>query len=661
MNPDRVKHLALGDEERTAIYHANLFLMASDIAETAKTDGDAARDKRGRREEILREASRPASHARWGAERQLRAVEKHGSASTPLQKLLLLVELANDDPFLHRKVKLQKATHEEGIRQLAEAFGVEPASAWADAVLAALKDARSAHSNLARNLIIGAGVVAAIALTGGLAAPAIGGLIGAAMGLSGAAAVSAGLAALGGGAVAAGGLGMVGGTVVIAGAFGAVGAGTSVLFLREGGERAALVAAIKVQALFAALLTLDLMDYELGEDLLAAFEMQRDEFRSIAKREWRKAKKKGTWSSWTDRMGLRESDAAKVAKRAEQISATLERSLAWCSKRYSEKVAERGVRRTSVVLHSADAALMSVSGDTPFSELWRRHLESKALLEACIAFVRNANRSFSEVKDAGFFVAVKQFIRGEVRERLYLGTASLQEALGDILALLEQQQAQAATIAQAVASVKQLQDDAERARTVGVGFKELAIKAHAALVDLKGENAALVAKNAALLLRLAESRQTILLANAFLRLRSDDGNDLRLLQGRSGPAAPEGSGTASTGAIWSPAVREELQLARLLASDPAGLKQDWKGLGGGLAPYHATMAEISPDLLGISPESSPEAVERAYKNICSASHPDRVGGKPARAQEAAAKQLATARATYDLYKRYLVIASEGGV
>ena len=53
-----------------------------------------------------------------------------------------------------------------------------------------------------------------IAITGGLAAPLIGGAIGAAMGLSGAAAVSAGLAFLGGGAIAAGGLGMAGGTVV---------------------------------------------------------------------------------------------------------------------------------------------------------------------------------------------------------------------------------------------------------------------------------------------------------------------------------------------------------------------------------------------------------------------------------------------------------------
>lgn len=58
---------------------------------------------------------------------------------------------------------------------------------------------------------------AAIAITGGLAAPAIGTIIGGIMGLSGAAATSAGLALLGGGAIAAGGGGMAAGTAVIIG------------------------------------------------------------------------------------------------------------------------------------------------------------------------------------------------------------------------------------------------------------------------------------------------------------------------------------------------------------------------------------------------------------------------------------------------------------
>lgn len=70
---------------------------------------------------------------------------------------------------------------------------------------------------------IGAGALCVV--TGGLAAPAIGTVVGSAMGLSGAAATSAGLAALGGGAIAAGGAGMAGGTMVVSAIAGSIGVG----------------------------------------------------------------------------------------------------------------------------------------------------------------------------------------------------------------------------------------------------------------------------------------------------------------------------------------------------------------------------------------------------------------------------------------------------
>lgn len=60
------------------------------------------------------------------------------------------------------------------------------------------------------------------AVTMGVAVPVIGAAVGGALGLSGAAATSAGLAALGGGSVAAGGFGMAGGTALLVG-LGAVG------------------------------------------------------------------------------------------------------------------------------------------------------------------------------------------------------------------------------------------------------------------------------------------------------------------------------------------------------------------------------------------------------------------------------------------------------
>jgi hypothetical protein len=66
---------------------------------------------------------------------------------------------------------------------------------------------------------VAVGVLAAVVLgvTAGVAAPAIGATIGGIMGLSGAAATSAGLAFLGGGGLATGGFGMAGGAIAIIG------------------------------------------------------------------------------------------------------------------------------------------------------------------------------------------------------------------------------------------------------------------------------------------------------------------------------------------------------------------------------------------------------------------------------------------------------------
>lgn len=72
---------------------------------------------------------------------------------------------------------------------------------------------------------IGAAIL--IGITGGVAAPFIGTAIGGILGLSGAAATSAGLAFLGGGAIAAGGLGMAGGTAVLIGGGAILGSGLS--------------------------------------------------------------------------------------------------------------------------------------------------------------------------------------------------------------------------------------------------------------------------------------------------------------------------------------------------------------------------------------------------------------------------------------------------
>lgn len=84
-------------------------------------------------------------------------------------------------------------------------------------------------------------------VTMGAAAPVIGAAVGGALGLSGAAATSAGLAALGGGSVAAGGFGMAGGTALLAGLGGLSGAGAAAAGSRLSGWSAAQIVAEAVK------------------------------------------------------------------------------------------------------------------------------------------------------------------------------------------------------------------------------------------------------------------------------------------------------------------------------------------------------------------------------------------------------------------------------
>ena len=95
-------------------------------------------------------------------------------------------------------------------------------------------------------IIAGIGTVAG-ALTFGVAAPFIGGIIGHTMGLAGAAAVKAGLAAMGCGAVASGGMGIAGGTAVIVGggALLGMGVGSSVAAMMN--PAGVLIQAVKIE------------------------------------------------------------------------------------------------------------------------------------------------------------------------------------------------------------------------------------------------------------------------------------------------------------------------------------------------------------------------------------------------------------------------------
>lgn len=158
--------------------------------------------------------------------------------------LLLLIDLYGFEPWVEGKwEKTVRAEALTAAHRSLDPLHPEDLHAVETAYKDAIKTLSKAGSWGKYALLAGAGLGLGI-LTGGLAAPAIGGAYGAlVLGYSGAAATSAGLAAIGGGSIAAGGLGMAGGAALITGFSGAVGAGAVTLAGKASGLTAARIAA----------------------------------------------------------------------------------------------------------------------------------------------------------------------------------------------------------------------------------------------------------------------------------------------------------------------------------------------------------------------------------------------------------------------------------
>ena len=140
--------------------------------------------------------------------------------------LLLLIELAAFYPW-GDKVKFEKGVREEALERIVTRIAADVDVGYfhevEDALAKRKKSLAGSERNWGKIAAFAGGAAVLGVLTMGMAAPVIGTAIGGAMGLSGAAATSAGLAFLGGGSLAAGGLGMAGGTALVTILGGAVG------------------------------------------------------------------------------------------------------------------------------------------------------------------------------------------------------------------------------------------------------------------------------------------------------------------------------------------------------------------------------------------------------------------------------------------------------
>ena len=151
--------------------------------------------------------------------------------SSIAHRAMILSELTFSEPWTGKKFGLLPLRIDDGLRRLvlkevAMLLQFANSNDNVDIIIeVTLEQGRDEVRDLGKILKVGA-IAATGTIIGGLVlAPHIGGAIGAGMGLSGAAATSAGLAALGFGSIASGGFGMAGGMLIVGAVSGTLGAG----------------------------------------------------------------------------------------------------------------------------------------------------------------------------------------------------------------------------------------------------------------------------------------------------------------------------------------------------------------------------------------------------------------------------------------------------
>ena len=236
------------------------------------------------------------------------------------KKLLILIELFFAAPFVGTKHHPQDKERKKFIRWVSNELGIPE-----DDLKELMKAYRGTlNVHMGRRMKIGIGVVAGVTIgaVGGWAlAPAIGGALGAGAGLSGAAAVSHGLALLGGGALASGGAGMAGGIALVAamgaGFGGLTGLGGTALFTKSGAAHVK-IDMMKVQMSIARVVLADQKDTAKVQEIIR---LQQQEIYSL--------KKKLT------ALQENETENKDKIKHLKAIIKTLERSVRWAEKRAS--------------------------------------------------------------------------------------------------------------------------------------------------------------------------------------------------------------------------------------------------------------------------------------------------------------------------------------
>ncbi len=197
------------------------------------------------------------------------------------RSVTFLIDLAFSNPFAPYELSYSAKAFSSALTEVGKLVGVS--AEGVRRILQTQKEASKVHSQIgwAKVAAVGVGGLVVLGLGGWLLAPVIGGAIGSAAGLYGAAATSHGLAILGGGSLAIGGLGMAGGIWVVAGTGATVGllsAGGATLLLELGAARAK-VELIKLQVSYKEVILRNQTELKKAQEVIKLLAQSRDEIK----------------------------------------------------------------------------------------------------------------------------------------------------------------------------------------------------------------------------------------------------------------------------------------------------------------------------------------------------------------------------------------------
>ncbi|PYE55491.1 hypothetical protein [Deinococcus yavapaiensis] len=254
-------------------YILALYLLAHEIAAREKDKGQKQKMEAvlKLKREALAELSEPADIYR--VQKRLRELS---SKLTPAEALRLMVDLAFSNPFSPYELSFSQKVFEDALRDVAPPLTLLGGDA--QRAIAERNEALKALAGPNWIPLLYVGGMAIMAALGIFYGPVLVGLVGA--GMSGAAAVTSGLAFLGGGSMALGGMGMTGGLWLVSTASAVTGAvawagGMTILkVLRHLGPSGALIELAKLVTTFSLLLQRDLLGNAAAKEYITNLEAQ---------------------------------------------------------------------------------------------------------------------------------------------------------------------------------------------------------------------------------------------------------------------------------------------------------------------------------------------------------------------------------------------------